>query len=115
MDRVVIPGGCTKYTQAPDVSWNKPFKSSRTEKYDHWLGSVGIQEETASGNLKALLRRAILQWILDSWAELPEMSLRNLSKVAPRIFQWMGRKTTQFIASREDSLAAPDEQYFSHI
>ena len=25
IDRVIVPGGCTKYTQAPDVSWNKPF------------------------------------------------------------------------------------------
>ena len=26
-DDALIPGGCTKYIQAPDVSWNKPFKS----------------------------------------------------------------------------------------
>ena len=58
-----MPGGCTKYIQAPDVSWNKPFKPS-------WLSIVGIHEETASGNLKTPPRRAILQWILDSWAEL---------------------------------------------
>ena len=24
IDRVIVPGGCTKYIQAPDVSWNKP-------------------------------------------------------------------------------------------
>ena len=28
VDRVIVPGGCTKYIQAPDVSWNKPFKAS---------------------------------------------------------------------------------------
>ena len=27
IDVAVIPGGCTKYIQAPDVSWNKPFKA----------------------------------------------------------------------------------------
>lgn len=37
-----VPGGCTKYIQAPDVSWNKPFKVSCTEKYDEWLAKVGI-------------------------------------------------------------------------
>lgn len=71
IDRIIVPGGCTKYIPAPDVSWNKPFKAFCSEKYDEWLGTVGIHEETASGNLKAPPRRAILQWILDSWAELP--------------------------------------------
>ena len=26
-DDALLPGGCTKYIQAPDVVWNKPFKS----------------------------------------------------------------------------------------
>ena len=67
---MIVPGGCTKYIQAPDVSWNKSFKASCTEKYDEWLAKVGIHEETAAGNLKAPPRKTILQWILDSWAEL---------------------------------------------
>lgn len=71
IDRVIVPVGCTKYIQAPDVSWNKPFKASRTEKYGEWLATVGIHEETAAGNLKAPPSKTILQWILDSWAELP--------------------------------------------
>ena len=64
-----MPGGCTKYIQAPNVSWNKPFKLC-TKKYDEWLATVGIHEETVAGNLKAPPRKTILQWILDSWAEL---------------------------------------------
>lgn len=68
---MIVPVGCTKYIQAPDVSWNKPFKASRTEKYGEWLATVGIHEETAAGNLKAPPSKTILQWILDSWAELP--------------------------------------------
>ncbi|CAH3162370.1 unnamed protein product [Porites lobata] len=63
--------GCTKYIQAPDLCWNKPFKAACTEKYDEWLGSVGIHEETAAGNLKAPPRKTILQWILDAWSQLP--------------------------------------------
>ena len=27
IDVSIVPGGCTKYIQAPDVSWNKPFKA----------------------------------------------------------------------------------------
>ena len=26
VDAVIVPGGCTKYIQAPDVLWNKPFQ-----------------------------------------------------------------------------------------
>ena len=26
-DSVIIPGRCTKYIQAPDMCWNKPFKA----------------------------------------------------------------------------------------
>ena len=31
---MIIPGGCTKYIQAPDVCWNKPFKVRIAELYD---------------------------------------------------------------------------------
>ena len=34
IDPLIVPGGCTKYIQAPDVVWNKPFKANVTEKYD---------------------------------------------------------------------------------
>ena len=70
-DSVVIPGGCTKYIQAPDVSWNKPFKSIITERYDEWM-SNGIHEYTNAGNLKAPPRRQIVEWIIQSWNDLPK-------------------------------------------
>ena len=53
VDAVIVPEGCTKYIQAPDVLWNKPFKSSCTEKYDNWMGKVGIYSKTTAGNLKS--------------------------------------------------------------
>ena len=34
IDVSIVPGGCTKYIQAPDVCWSKPFKGLATEKYD---------------------------------------------------------------------------------
>ena len=46
-----IPGGCTKYIQAPDVCWNKPFKANGTEMYDQWLSEEGLNLETSAGNL----------------------------------------------------------------
>ena len=41
---VIVPGGCTKYSQAPDVAWNKPFKA-KVEKYDAWklTGLIHLQ------------------------------------------------------------------------
>ena len=33
-DDALIPGGCTKYVQAPDVVWNKPFKGHIMESYE---------------------------------------------------------------------------------
>ena len=36
IDAVFVPYSCTKYIQAPDVSWNKSFKAYCTEKYDEW-------------------------------------------------------------------------------
>ena len=35
VDTAIVPpgGGCTKYVQAPDVSWNKPFKQKVSDLY----------------------------------------------------------------------------------
>ena len=30
----IVPGGCTKYIQASDVCWNKPFKARMAELYN---------------------------------------------------------------------------------
>ena len=65
------------YIQAPDVCWNKPFKVACSEKYDEWLGTVGIYEKTAAGNLKATPGITILQWVLDSRAELPTKVIKK--------------------------------------
>ena len=65
-DMVVVPSGCTKYIQAPDVCWNAPFKELVTERYDEWMAE-GSQENTAQGNLKAPPRSKIIEWILQAW------------------------------------------------
>ena len=48
----VIPGGCTKFLQAPDVCWNKPFKDKLHELYDSWMAGNEQKEYTKGGNLK---------------------------------------------------------------
>ena len=45
VDSVIIPGGCTKYIQASDVCWNKPFQARMTELYDQWF-SEGFHQFT---------------------------------------------------------------------
>ena len=36
-DTAVIPGGCTKFIQAPDVYWNAPFKAQDRSFYENWM------------------------------------------------------------------------------
>ena len=47
-------------------SWNKSFKAACTEKYDGWLSTVEIHEETAAGNLRAPAPRKNY-FAVDSW------------------------------------------------
>lgn len=69
VDQVIIPGGCTKFVQAPDVSWNKPFKALVAEQYDEWMAS-GVQEYTEAGNMRPPPRKTIVEWVLTAWSRL---------------------------------------------
>ena len=53
VDSMMIPGGCTKYTQAPEVCWKKPFKARMNNLYDQWL-SEGVRQFTEGGNMKKI-------------------------------------------------------------
>ena len=86
IESLIIPGGCTKYLQAPDVSWNKPFKAKVAEEYDEWLSTVGINRVTDAGNLKSPKRRTIVQWILKAWDKLtPETIVKSFKACALNI------------------------------
>ena len=63
-----VPGGCTNYIQAPDMSWNNPFKARMTESYDQWLN--GVHQFTEGGNMKLPPRKRIVEWLLDTWSQL---------------------------------------------
>ena len=43
VDSMIIPGGCTKYIEAPDMCWNKPFKARMIGLYDQRL-SEGVHQ-----------------------------------------------------------------------
>ena len=70
IESIIIPGGCTKYVQAPGVSWNNPFKVKVAEEYGEWLSIVGIKNLMEAGNLKSPEHQIIIQLILKAWEEL---------------------------------------------
>ena len=76
VDSVVIPGGCTKYIQAPDVCWKKPFKARMTELYDQWL-SEGVHQFTEGGNMKPPSRKRIIEWVFDAWSQLSKENIKK--------------------------------------
>ena len=80
IDVSIVPGECTKYLQAPDVSWNKPFKAYATEMYDKWLAEERINQCTAAGNLKPPSRRTIVKWILKSWEQISPETIKTSFK-----------------------------------
>ena len=85
IESLLIPGGCTKYVQAPDVSWNKAFKAKVSEKYDEWLFTDEIKNLTDAGNLKSP-SCVIVKWILKAWEELtPELVSRSFKACALNI------------------------------
>jgi len=69
VESALVPGGCTKYIQAPDVYWNKTFKGYVTEMYDEWLAN-GVHQFTEAGNMKPAPRRMVVEWIINAWQKL---------------------------------------------
>ena len=80
-ESAIVPGGCTKYIQAPDLVWNKPFKQRVAELYDEWLSNA-VHEFTESGNMKPVPRRLILDWILTAWKWLPKKMVTSSFKTS---------------------------------
>ena len=52
-ESLIVSGGCTKYLQAPDLIWNKPFNAKVQEFYSDWLANG--YEYTTAGNMKPVL------------------------------------------------------------
>ena len=61
VDTIIVPGGCTKFIHAADVSWNKPIKEHLGETYDKWLAE-NEHELTSQGNMPAPSRRQMVTW-----------------------------------------------------
>ena len=66
VEMAVIPGGCTGLIQAPDVSWNAPFKGRVTELYWDWMAN-GEKTFTPAGNMRAPPKHLLAQWVRQAW------------------------------------------------
>ena len=80
VDTIIVPGGCTKFIQAADVSWNKPIKEHLGEMYDKSLAE-NEHELTAQGNMRAPSRRQMVTWVSEAWKKLPDDLIRKSFKV----------------------------------
>ena len=96
----VYPGG-----------WNKSFKAACTEKYDGWLSTVEIHEETAAENLRAPAPRKNY-FAVDSWFFGRGHQKVSLKTQDARWTPWTGGKAIWFTATRKDSLVAVDDHCF---
>ena len=79
VDSVIIPGEYTKYIQASDVCWNKPFKARMTKLYDQWLNE-GVHQSTEGGNMRPPSRKRITEGVLDAWSQLSKENVISLLK-----------------------------------
>ena len=80
VDAALVPGGCTKYIQAPDVSWNKPFKNLCQIAFDDWMAETE-HEITPAGRIKAPSRRSCVERILAAWESLPSDIIKKSFEV----------------------------------
>ena len=71
-DIAMIPGGCTGILQAPDVSWNKPFKSAFTDLYEAWVQNEAHKpaNKTKGGNCRPPSKFLLCSWVVKSWKAL---------------------------------------------
>ena len=63
----IVPGGCTKFIQGPDVVWNACFKAHMHSSYDTWLSEPSLHEFTKGGNMKPPQRSLLCDWVRNSW------------------------------------------------
>ena len=109
VESVLIPGGCTKYIQAPDVYWNKPFKGYIGEFYDEWLAN-GVHQYTEAGNMKSASRHIVVTSITEAWSRLDNEQINSFKGFALNLKDDMEVKT--FTALKRISLVLLVHSYY---
>ena len=73
IDSIIIPGGLTGLIQAPDVSWNAPFKAKLRELYNKWMANAP-KTFTKAGNVRAPSRATLCDFVVEAWQSIsPEL------------------------------------------
>uniref|UniRef100_T1JDV7 HTH CENPB-type domain-containing protein n=1 Tax=Strigamia maritima TaxID=126957 RepID=T1JDV7_STRMM len=72
----VIPSGCTKYVQALDVSWNKPFKKIMMDLHSDWREN-GTKWTNGRGPSRSLL----MNWVNKAWNGVSTNLIKNSFKL----------------------------------
>ena len=77
IDTAVIPGGCTKFIQAPDITWNTIFKSQLCQYYyDAWLAEpCTAHEYMKRGNMNTPSCLLLCQRVKDFWDAVPSEAI----------------------------------------
>ena len=91
IETVIVLGGYTKYIQAPDVVWNKPFKGRIEEFFDNWLANRK-HKYTDGGNMKAVPRKLVVQWVIKSWQDISNETLAKSMKLCGLALAFDGTK-----------------------
>ena len=76
VDSCVIPGGCTGLIQAPDVSWNKPFKGCLRSLYDKLLEN-GNHTFTKQNNIRSPSKSELADMVVYAWDFLSENLIKD--------------------------------------
>uniref|UniRef100_A0A915CKS3 DDE-1 domain-containing protein n=1 Tax=Ditylenchus dipsaci TaxID=166011 RepID=A0A915CKS3_9BILA len=75
-----LPGGCTKFIQAPDVCWNALFKDHIRNYYETWISNGDRMTFTTGGNPRASSMEVYLDWIVRAWEALSKNLIINSLK-----------------------------------
>ena len=93
----IVPGGCTKFIQAPDVVWNSCFKSHLRRSYDTWLSEPSVHEYTKGGNMKPPSHSLLCEWIKEAWSSISEETI--ITHSAPVLSQPIQMEVTMITST----------------
>lgn len=121
-DTAMIPGGCTKLLQAPDVSWMKPFKAAYVELYEKWMQTIGTVKEnqTKAGNARPPSKLLMCHWVVAAWKAVNIETIKRSFQACGLTTSLQGDEDGNIHAVKQlgidlDELAAAKETRFFDI